>query len=241
MRIELVHARDEDAALLTHVNSYTLARRDPFAGALGVSAVSANIGRLRRGRQLRAAVLAMAILSIAAPATAQSVLFDFDSAPLHGSLPLDQSAGGITAHLSASGDGYSIQEAGVLGFTPVGFAGYAVYPNSVFAADLMVAFSAPVSDFSILYAVNELACDSSATLEVTGYAAASFVASNTQSAVPGATWPTAVLSLSAASGFDNVVVHYKSPPPFACDWGPNFMADNMQVTPLDPIFANGFD
>jgi len=195
-----------------------------------------------RYRGIRQWMLTACLAGVSAHAAgAQSVLFDFDNAPLHTSLPVTLSAGSISARFSATGYGYSIQEAGVLGFLPTGFSGYAIYPNSIYTTDLMVAFSVPITDFSILYAINELACDSSATMEATGYRNATLAASNTQSAVPGPTWPTAVLSLSVNQGFDSVVVHYKSPPPFACDWGPNFMVDNMLVTPLDPIFTNGFE
>ena len=42
---------------------------------------------------------------------------------------------------------------------------------------------------------------------------------------------TATLSFESSTGFNSVVVHYQSPPP-GCDWGPNFMADNMNVTPM---------
>src|SRR5512138_3535511 len=92
-------------------------------------------------------VVAVAVvLGAAAPARAQSVLFDFDAGPIHAPLPLDQSAGGITAHLSATGDGYSIQPADTLGFTPAGFAGLCIYPSGVFASDLLIAFDRPLLD-----------------------------------------------------------------------------------------------
>jgi len=58
--------------------------------------------------------------------------------------------GGIIATLSATGQGFSIQPANTMGFIPVGFAGNCVYPNSVYAADLLVGFSTPLTDFSIL-------------------------------------------------------------------------------------------
>ena len=175
-------------------------------------------------------------------AEAQSVLFDFDSAPLFTPLPLDVTVGSLTAHLAATGEGYSIQRADTLGFTPAGFAGNSIYPSSVFAADLLVSFSQVLNDFSIMFAPEEIACDSSATMRVTAYMGATFVATATATApVPG-TWPTGILAISAPQGFDNVVVHYDSPPPTGGDWGPIFMADNMSVTPnTDVIFMNGFD
>jgi len=187
--------------------------------------------------------LALVLMCVAiTPAEAQSVLFDFDSAPLFTPLPLDVSVGSLTAHLSATGEGYSIQRADTLGFTPAGFAGNSIYPSSVFAADLLVSFSEVLTDFSIMFAPEEYACDSSATMRVTAYMGTTVVATATATApVPG-TWPTGVLSITAPQGFDNVVVHYDSPPPTGGDWGPIFMADNMSVTPnADVIFMNGFD
>jgi hypothetical protein len=59
-------------------------------------------------------------------------------------LPLDLTVDGLTAHFSATGQGFSIQTAndgGVLAQPPAGFSGYSVWPNSIFAADLHIAFS----------------------------------------------------------------------------------------------------
>jgi hypothetical protein len=171
------------------------------------------------------------IFGFVSPVPAQPVLFDFDSAPLFSPLPIDQTVGGITAHFSATGQGFSIQNANVLGFTPVGFAGRCIYPSSVFPADLLVAVSQPLTAFSILYAVDELATDSSATMRVTAYMNGTFIGTNTAVAQPG-TWPTQTLSFSSGTPFNSVVVHYDSPPPTGGDYGPIFMADNMFVTPV---------
>src|SRR5215467_9690216 len=97
-------------------------------------------------------------------ARAQETLFDFDTAPGHTPLPITLTNGGVSAVLSGTGQSYSIQPANSLGFTPVGFAGNCIYPDSVFAADLLVSFSPAITNFSILYAPEEYACDSSATM-----------------------------------------------------------------------------
>ena len=91
------------------------------------------------------------------PAFAQSVLFDFDNAPLHSPLPIDLTVGGITAHFSANPTyyNYSIQRADVLGFTPVGFAGNCIYPNQVYACDLLISFNPALTAVSIMYAPEE--------------------------------------------------------------------------------------
>jgi hypothetical protein len=177
----------------------------------------------------------LSMIALTFPAPAQAVLFDFDSAPLHSSLPINLTVGGITAHLSATGQGYSIQEANVLGFTPAGFSGYILYPNSIYLADLLIRFDQTLTDFSILYAPEEYGCDSSATMRVTAYRSGSFVGTNTRSAGTPGTWPVDTLSCGFAQGFDSVVVHYDHHPISGCtDWGPIFMADNMIVTPGGP-------
>lgn len=161
-----------------------------------------------------------------------TILFDFDSGPQYSPLPLDLTVGGITAHFSATGQGFSIQNtAQVIGVLPAGFSGLGIAPSSVYAADLLVSFSQPLSDFSILYAPQELACDSSATMRVTAYMDGTLVGTSTTVADPPGTWPAGTLAFSSLQGFNNVVVHYDSPPPTGGDWGPIFVADNMSVTP----------
>lgn len=158
------------------------------------------------------------------------VLFDFDTAPVGSSLPIDLTVDGLTAHFSATQYGYSIQRADALGFTPAGFAGYCIYPNSVFAADLLVSFAKVLTDFSIMYSPQELGCDDSATLRVTAYRNGVSVGTSTTTAAAPGTWPTGTLSISVVDGFDAVVVHYDAPPPTCQDYGMIFLADNMLVT-----------
>jgi len=194
----------------------------------------------RRAGAWRILVLAIALCSRAA--MGQSILFDFENATVHSSLPISVTAGGVTAQLTATGQGFSVQPANTMGFTPVGFSGNCIYPNSVFAADLQVAFSQTVNSFSILYAPQELACDSSATMKVTAYLNGVAVGSATTNAQPG-TWPSETLAITNAQGFDSVVVHYQAPPVTGGDYGPIFMADNMVITlvtkPTPPIVLQG--
>jgi hypothetical protein len=165
------------------------------------------------------------------PVSAQAVLFDFDNAPLYTSLPIYQTAGGITARLSATGQGYSIQNANVLGFTPPGFSGRIIYPNSIYLADLLVHFDHIITDFSIMYACQELGCDDAATMKVTAYMNGSYVGFNTRTATFPGTWPVDTLRCTFPQGFDSVVVHYYLHPPTCQDYGTIFIADNMRVTP----------
>jgi hypothetical protein len=166
-------------------------------------------------------------------ASAQAVLFDFDNAPIHTPLPISQTVSGITAHFSATGQGYSIQAANTMGFTPQGFAGNCIYPSNINLSDLLIRFDQTLTDFSIMYSCQELGCDDAATMRVTAYRNGSFVGTNTKTAsIPG-TWPVDTLSCSFPQGFDSVVVHYDSHPPTCQDYGVIYMADNMRVTPFN--------
>jgi hypothetical protein len=169
------------------------------------------------------------LLGILAPTSAGAQLFDFDSAPVHASLPIDQTVGGLTAHFSATGQGFSIQPADQLGFTPAGFGGLCIYSNSIFQADLLVSFSATLTDFAILYSPEEYGCDDSAIMRVTAYMDGALAGTATTTAPAPGTWPTGTLSISAPAGFNQVVVHYDHRP-VCSDYGPVFLADNMSVT-----------
>lgn len=167
------------------------------------------------------------------PASAQVVLFDFDNILPHTPLPIDQTVSGITAHLSGTGEGYSIQDANVLGFTPQGFAGSIIYPNSINLADLVIRFDQTITDFSLMYCCQELGCDDAATMRVTVYRNGGYVGTNTKTASHPGTWPVDTLGCSFPQGFDSVVVHYDHRPPTCQDYGTIYMADNMRVTPVN--------
>lgn len=171
--------------------------------------------------------------------SAQAVLFDFNNAPLYASLPIDQTVSGITAHLSATGQGYSIQNANVLGFTPPGFSGRIIYPNSIYLSDLRISFDQTLTDFSIMYACQELGCDDAATMRVTAYMNGTYVGFSTRTATFPGTWPVDTLKCSFQQGFDSVVVHYLSPPPTCQDYGTIFIADNMRVTTYASAITEG--
>ncbi len=160
----------------------------------------------------------------------QSTTFDMDNAPVHTSLPLDLTVDGLTGHFSGTGGGYSIQPSDTWGINPPGFSGLSIFPNSVFPADLLISFSQPLIDFSILYSPQELACDTSATMRVTAFMDATFIATDTMTAPNPGTYPSATLSMFAPAPFNHVVVHYDSPPATCQDWGPIFFADNVTVT-----------
>ena len=177
---------------------------------------------------------AIAVLSCVS-ARAASVLFDFENAQVGSSLPLNLSVDGLTASLSATGFGgfYIQQPQNTILMTPPGFSGNALIPTSTDSADLHVGFSKTLTDFSILFAPQELALDTTATMKVTAFRNGVSVGTSTSMADPPGTWPSGTLSISSAQGFNSVVVHYDKPPLGATEnWGAIFVADNMNTTLL---------
>jgi len=170
------------------------------------------------------------LAALACSSGAQTILFDFDNAPLYSPLPISLTVGSVTAHFTATGQGYSLQGVSTAPVVPAGFTGHFIYPSSVFASDLLVSFSQPLLDFSIQYAPQELACDSSATMKVTAYLGQNVVGAATTNATPG-TWPVQTLEFNTGQPFDNVVVHYDNPPVTGGDYSPIFIADNMKIVP----------
>jgi hypothetical protein len=199
-----------------------------------VRAEQVNSAEPRRARSDTPYRLICVVLACASfQASAQAILFDFENAPLYTPLPLEVTVGGLTAHFSATGQGFSIQRADTMGFTPVGFSGNCIYPSSVFASDLMIGFSQNLNGFSILYAPQELGCDTSATMRVTAYLDGVLVGTATTNASSPGTWPSEILAFSSSLPFNSVTVHYDTRP--ACqDWGPIFMADNVVATLAPP-------
>lgn len=179
-----------------------------------------------------AALTVLAVVILCVPVSGSTVLFDFNSGPQFTSLPLDLTVGGVTAHLSATGSGFSIQNtAQVIGMLPLGFTGLGLTPNSVFGADLLVSFPGEVvTDFSIMVAPQELNTDSTATMRVSAFMNGLPVGTNTSQGSEPFLWPSSTLSFSSPQGFNSVVIHYASPPPTGGDYGVIFVADNMMVT-----------
>lgn len=194
-------------------------------------------------RLLRAGLVAVGPLAMASSAPGATALFAFDNGPVHVSLPLDVTVGGVTAHLSATGQGFSIQDpTQSIGLTPTGFTGFCLSPNSVFAADLLVSFPQQTATaFSIMVAPQELATDTTATMRVTAYQDGAFVGTNTSQGTEPFLWPTSLLAFNSAVGFNSVVIHYAAPPPSGGDYGSIFVADNMTVTATAALAAADFN
>jgi hypothetical protein len=161
-----------------------------------------------------------------------AVMFDFDNARQFSPLPIDLRVDGLGVHASATAGNYSVQAVGAVGLAPAGFSGLMLFPNTVFAADLVFDFSEQLRAFSILYSPQELGCDDSATMRVTAYRHGVMVGTDTATVPFPGTWPTGTLSIGVPGGFDRAVVHYDAAPRRCNDWGPIFLADNMLVTRL---------
>lgn len=179
-------------------------------------------------------------MALCASAGAVPVLFDFDNAPLMSPLPMYVSSGGMTAYLSGTGQGYSIQSYGTLGIAPAGMGGRYIFPSSVYLSDLIITFSETITNFSILYAPQELNTDSSCRMRATAYMGSTYVTTNTfQITTEPYFWPTGTLTVGSSAGFNKVVVHYDAGPPTGGDYGVIFVADNMIVTPLPRPTVSG--
>jgi hypothetical protein len=177
------------------------------------------------------AVFVLVLLGVCGKVAADIIVYNFDAAPLHSPLPLDQTVAGVTAHIASATAiyNYSVQQANAPGSTPAGFAGSCISPNTINQSDLAISFSQLVNSASILYAPDELATDSSCTMRITGYLGATYVGTNTHTISPPGTWPSGTLSLVSVQPFDNVVIHYDHAPVTGGDYGPIFMADNLTI------------
>jgi hypothetical protein len=155
--------------------------------------------------------------------------FSFDDAPIFTSLPVALSSNGLGAYLDGGFYNYAIQHANAYGFTPLGFDGRSIYPNSVFQQDLTIDFDLPIVDFSILYGADEIGCDDTSVMRATAYLDEVQVATNTAMVpVPG-TYPTGTLSVTEPGGFNRVVIHYDRAPIRCQDYGRIFWLDNMMA------------
>ena len=169
------------------------------------------------------------LLAIGTPA--QTVLYDFENTTAGSGLPLNLTVSGLTAQFTASGlGGYYIQQPqNTILVTPVGFSGNALIPSSIYGADLHIGFSKMLTGFSILYAPQELACDSSATMRVTAYKNGTLVGTTITNAKAG-TWPSETLQFNSTDVFNSAVVHYDKAPTSGGDYGVIFVADNVNAT-----------
>jgi flagellar hook capping protein FlgD len=164
-----------------------------------------------------------------------AVTFDFDGGPVATSLPLDWTVNQLTGHFTGN---FAVQQVGTVGISPIGFSGLCLWPNSVFASDLVITFSETLTDLAILVATADNVCDISARMRVTAYMGATFVGTNTVVPPQGA-YPSATLGIVAPAGFDRAVVHWDAPGSVCQDYAPIFFADVLTVTRATPPISVG--
>jgi hypothetical protein len=206
---------------------------------------------VRRGTKLLACIQCSALswaalgLGLAYTTQADVLLINFDSTSMGTTAPFDVTVSGLTAHFSSSDSSrnYYIQPPAnvTAGYTPTGFSGNALVPATVFQSDLLISFSQPLTDISIMYAVSEFNANFSATMRLTAYSGLTLVGTTTTTA-PAGNWPSGTLSLSLApeQSLNNVVMHWDSIPPGAENFNPVFMADNLIMTTVpEPVSAVG--
>src|SRR5437868_2756996 len=107
----------------------------PNNGACEGSVVLRTGAAIMKSRHSTIAMSVLAAVSGLCAATAARaqgvVLFDFENAPVYTPFPVNIASGGIIAHLSGTGAGYSIQSTSTAPVVPAGFSGHFIYPSSV--------------------------------------------------------------------------------------------------------------
>jgi hypothetical protein len=205
--------------------------------------------RIRPGTRLSGWLWHSALLSVTfilwlACSAQSAVLFDFETG-MGATTTFNQTVDGLKAIFSSSTPplNYYIQPATTItGFpAPVGFTGNALVPTqSSLASDLLISFDHPLSDISIMYAVDNVNANGNPTLRLTAYSGLTWVGDTTATSTMGGTWPSATLALSPVGMFDNVVIHFDSTTATE-NFNPVFMIDNLlAITAVpEPVSAVG--
>jgi hypothetical protein len=175
-------------------------------------------------------------LWLAYSAPAQSVEFGLDTGtpPTHiyQNLPLDQTAGGVTAHFSAVSGSFSVQTDSTTGFKLSQFSGHYLYPNVLRGSVLRIQFSVALTEISLTFATTDYPDSEGTTpLVLSAYASSAAtvaLGSTTNRAAFGTdSYPMGSLTFSSeASPFDRVELRI----PVGGD--ATFLVDNIVVTPV---------
>ena len=160
----------------------------------------------------------------------QTVTFDFDSGPapppVYGSLPVNQSIGGVTAHFA--GD-FSFQTDSTTFFHLSLFSGKYLDPKSLFTRALDIQFDQDLADISLTYATIDYQDNREvpSNIQITARKDSNVVGTAITHAAYGTdSYPMGTLSLSPTQAFNNVTIVV----PFQQSSLMLFMADNITVT-----------
>ncbi len=199
------------------------------------------VGRVVR-RAGKAAMVALAAGGLAlAPPTygqTQTVTFDFDTgAPALSSgqsTPLDQTAGGLTAHFSSptvGAGGFSVQSDATTQFHLSQFSGHYLYPNTINNPALDIQFSQALTSVTFVFATADFQqVEVPTTIQLTAYENSTGTPPVGSATAHGTyasdTMPMGTLTFTSATPF-NVVEIAIPPAPLAAS---DFLVDNITVT-----------
>lgn len=193
---------------------------------------------------LRLLVLAAVFSWPASSASPATVTFDFDTGTptlsTGQSIPLDQTAGGLTAHVSSpQGAAFSIQTDASTQFQLSQFSGHYLYDNDLNRNFLDVAFSQPVDSITFTFATADFQqVEVPTTIQLTAYRGATGTqpvgTATAHGEYGGDTMPMGTLSFnSSAQPFDVVELVLPFQPQGATD----FLVDNITVTTSGVVTA----
>ncbi len=179
------------------------------------------------------------------PALSQSALIDFDTGSpalaVNKGLPLDQTAGGVTAHFSASSGNFTVQTAYFTGYPVSSFTNQFLYPAGALGSVLEIRFSEMVTNISFSFATIQVS--QNVDLETPIYLQA-FTNSPSNPPVGSASatglygggpdptdpWPQGKLSFSSPTPFNLVRISVPNVVPApATGQAYDFLLDNIRV------------
>ena len=182
-----------------------------------------------------------ALVAHFAPLSA-SATFDFDTgSPPVGpgaGMPGSQTANGVTAYFTASGNTWSVQN-NFSFWVPGVFSGNFLYPNSMARGSIAVEFSRPVTNFSMAFFTGEVSSDYDVAglVRVTAYTDSAMTSPAATNSARGdwltGAYPEGTLSLGSATPFIkvNIEMPTQSPTPSYLFW-----VDNLVVQLAAPTF-----
>jgi hypothetical protein len=194
-----------------------------------------------RTRRMRMAplLLVLAVIVSRSPgsASAATVTFDFDTGTptlsTGQNIPLDQTAGGLSAHVSSpQGGAFSIQTDASTQFRLSQFSGHYLYDNNLNRNFLDITFSEPVESITFTFATADFQqVEVPTTIQLTAYRGATGTqpvgTTTAHGEYAGDTMPMGTLSFnSRAQPFDVVELVLPFQPQGATD----FLVDNITVT-----------
>ena len=189
------------------------------------------------------ALVAAGLLALGLPlraAAAQSATFDFDTgAPgldVYQPLPVDQTAGGVTAHFRAAGGGFSVQTASFMyGLRLSLFSGNFLVPDDFVTGIniLDIQFSELVTNVTFAFATIQYKPSVETPIRLTAYANATNTpvgVTNVTGVYGTNTWPMATLTFRSSTPFNLVRITVpKIVPTPAKGQATDFCLDNLTV------------